>query len=142
MRLLKLAPIGAFATLVAADFHIFNCYHGYGVGDQSGLDADAVTVPSNQYSCDGARSNPLVQGISPSWVNPGTSYFYVQGLCGMDQLDFYWNGGAYDIYAAGGDGSVIGNCYQGSGSEMTCPAAFDQLTSSAKHRNYEPSWRS
>ena len=139
MRLLKLAPLvvpAFFATLTAADFHIFNCYHSYGLpnydptsggqGDNSGLDAVAVAVPSNQYSCDGARYNPEIQGIN-GFVNWGTSYFNVQGLCGMDDLDFYWDGNGFNMYEGGGDGSVIGTCYQGSSQDMSCPAAFDEL---------------
>jgi len=126
MRLLQISAPLILAASVAADFHIFNCLHSYGLGSQNGQDAVAVGVPSNQYNCNGIRNNPLVQD-TPTTVKWGTPYFTIPNLCGTRQLDFYWYGTGFNFYNNGGDGSLVGTCYQGNGKKTCYDQPFDSL---------------
>jgi len=123
-----LAFISLLLTPVSADFHIFNCIHSYGLGGQNGVDPVIVGVPSNQFNCNGVYNSPIDDDNNPTSVNWGTQFFYVPaGLCGMGQMNFYWNGGGFNFYADGGDGRLLGTCVQGGGGKMTCEKAFDQV---------------
>ncbi|THH21860.1 hypothetical protein EUX98_g8258 [Antrodiella citrinella] len=126
MRFLNIATALMLATTVVADFHIFNCWHSYGLGSQTGLESIAVAVPSNQFNCNGIRGNPILKDVQ-RFVEKGISPFYDPGMCGVGRMDFYSNGNGFDIYNHGGNGQTIGNCVKGGGGKMTCQAAFDEV---------------
>jgi len=130
MRLFDLIAIfiipSFLATFVAADFHMFNCWQMFGLGTQQSANSMAIGVPSNQFNCNGIRSNPILQGLQ-RFVENGSTNFYTPGMCGMGRMDFYWNGSGFNMYVHGGDGKVIGTCVKGAGGKTTCPAAFEQL---------------
>lgn len=120
----------SLSPLVAADFHVFSCTHGYGFGDQQELQAVALAVPSNKYDCNGVRSSPTIEGLRTLYVSKNTQTWNVVGLCGAKQIDAYYNSGSneFDLYYAGGDGRVIGSCYQQrAGVQMSCNVAFDSV---------------
>ena len=133
MHLLTFATpiLASLTSLVAADFHVFNCAHSYGLGNQQELQAAAVALPSNKYDCNGVRSSPSIEGLPSLYVSKSTETWNVVGLCGAKKIDAYYNSGRneFDLYYAGGDGKVIGSCYQQSaGVKMSCSAAFDLVT--------------
>ncbi|KAI0369092.1 hypothetical protein BV20DRAFT_997262 [Pilatotrama ljubarskyi] len=127
---LSIKSMPLFAVLLAtaipsalADFHIFNGANGSG-------GFAAKTVPSNQYSCAGWQSAPVVDGVPD--VDSGTSAFSVRNLCGVSQLNFYNNGNGFDVYINNGNGQKIGTCGPGNDQSINggsaCPdgyAVFD-----------------
>ncbi|KAI0331676.1 hypothetical protein GY45DRAFT_599999 [Cubamyces sp. BRFM 1775] len=104
-----LAVLAAVAAPALADFHIFNGANGSG-------GFAAKTVPSNQYSCSGWQSAPVIDGTPD--VDSGVSFFDVRNLCGVSQLNFYNNGNGFDVYINNGDGSKIGTCGPGNGGSI------------------------
>lgn len=102
----------------AADFHIMNCLL-YWIGPNApGPENYAMALPSNQYSCSGVDN--AGHGLDASSVAAGMDHFSGENVCG-NNLDFYWNGSdSYDMYIAGGDGSVVGWCYPGGGDHLYC----------------------
>ncbi|TFK31641.1 hypothetical protein BDQ12DRAFT_105390 [Crucibulum laeve] len=126
---LALLTIVAFPLHTLADFHIFNCDHCYGVGDQSGCDAPVIAVPSNQYSCSGLRNNPVIYDLDGHGGE--NSDFSIPNLCGVAQINAYPRSSSLiELYINNGNGQVVGSCYPGGHGKLTCPAAFDQLACS------------
>jgi hypothetical protein len=101
-----------------ADFHIGTQFGVYGTQPNPPTTTEYIACPSNYYNCNcyGAMNPDRGVLIQPG-TNPGSATFYLKsGLCGMGQLDFYYqqSKGGWDIYVNGGDGSLQGTCYPNS----------------------------
>lgn len=94
----------------------------------------AVTIPSKKYGCDGARYySAEIEGLTDFYVSSHTLTWDVKDFCGIPQMDAYYdtNAGIFNLFRAGGDGTVIGSCYpQSPQGSLRCEAAFDEVVCS------------
>ncbi|GBE87874.1 hypothetical protein SCP_1200990 [Sparassis crispa] len=110
------------ASLANADFHNFNCGEAVGACSQLYNNGEAIAVPSNQYDCNGAENAPVFDGTNGvSDESPQYESFSITNFCGTN-IDFYpaSDGQTIPFYISGGDGTVQGTCYPGSGDKMSC----------------------
>lgn len=122
-RLVSLAATLLLIVPAKADFHIFNCADANSL---AGTSYAAKGVPSNQYDCGGISYGPVFTGTNGA---DDESYEYspkfsAVNLCGAN-LDFYPASDDQTItfFISGGDGTPQGECWKGSGNEMTCSGA-------------------
>ena len=109
MKLLSIASIATLALSigqVAANFHIISLA-------QNGVLQKHLACPSNYYNCKCFTKNDRAGQVVG---NPQGDFFQVKnGLCGLPELNFYKRAdGHWDLYAAGGNGDVLGTCYSNS----------------------------
>lgn len=120
LTLASLATVAMTVSQVAANFHVLSL-------NQNGKLIKQLACPSNYYNCDCFTKNDRAGQVSG---NPQGDFFSVKnGLCGMPELNFYKRGdGHWDMYAAGGDGAVLGTCYSNA-AETFCGSqvATDEL---------------
>jgi hypothetical protein len=110
-----------------ADFHIGEQFGVYGSQPDPPTGTKYVACPSNYYNCNCfGRINPDRGVFIQGGQNPGSATFSLDaGLCGMGQLNFYYqdNKGGWDFYVNDGDGSLQGTCYPNSDSKI-CSLPF------------------
>jgi hypothetical protein len=106
----SLATLAISVVQVAANFHVLS------LNQNSNL-VKYLACPSNYYNCDCFTKNQRTGGITG---NPQGDFFSVNsGFCGLPMLNFYKRAdGHWDIYAAGGDGQVLGTCYANTGEQF------------------------
>ncbi|KAL6301347.1 hypothetical protein BKA93DRAFT_828315 [Sparassis latifolia] len=112
------------ASPANTDFHIFNCGEAVGAGSQLYNNGEEIAVPSNQYDCNGAENAPVFDGTNINGVSdesPQYGSFSITNFCGTN-IDFCpaSDGQTIPFYISGGDGTVQGTCYPGSGDKMSC----------------------
>ena len=83
-----------------------------------------LACPSNYYNCNCYGSVHPDRGVFiQGSQNPGSATFSLDsGLCGMGQLNFYYqqSKGGWDFYVNDGDGSLQGTCYSNSAKSQSC----------------------
>jgi hypothetical protein len=99
-----------------ADFHIGQIMNVAGSAPNPPTNTEYIACPSNYYNCNcfGSKDRAVNTYLGQ---NPASATFSLNsGLCGMGQLDFYYQDSkkGWDFYVNGGDGSLQGTCYPNS----------------------------